>query len=763
MVPSPIFRLRMILRGLVQGVGLRPFVSRLAHEHGLTGWVQNDASGVVIEVQGSESQVAHFQRELAIGPATARIESVDVETCEPVSERAFVIRPSAKVSVGATCPPVDLAPCTECLTEFNTPNDLRHKYSFINCTACGPRYTILSEMPFDRDRTSMVAFPLCKRCREEFEDSTNRRFHAQAMACAECGPQFQWHVDGSDSVSGERAIQQAKVALAEGGVVALKGVGGFHLICNGTNAEAVARLRQIKRRSAKPFALMASCLEMVHNYAEVNANEAEWLEHGARPIVLLPSKRNTTLAAAVAPNVNTLGFQLPYTPLHHLLIDESPLVVTSGNLTGEPLIRDSAEALHQLVSRVAGILDHDRQIQVRCDDSVLQVVNDEPRIIRRSRGFIPEPLKVMTVGPCVLAVGGEFKNAPALAIGDRIYPGPHVGDLQGWLGVRAIDDAVMHLCRILHATPDAIACDAHPGYLSHRWATEYAQRRGIPRILVDHHEAHAAAWRVDTGYEQSPALVVVFDGTGLGPDGTLWGSEFFNLPKHGPARTVASLKSVPLPGGEVAVRKPARMALAHLHAAGLPANVIQACTRTLTDVERKLALTLIERKLHSPQTRSMGRLFDTVASLLGVCQEATYEGQPAIELEAIAKPTDFRLPDFQVESGSEMDSVNPAPLVIGIVEALGNEQAAPGLAYAFHVAIARMTVGVLEKIRRRTAINLVGFSGGVFQNRLLEELLTPLLRANGFEARFHSRLPCNDGGLAVGQALIARRELRHRH
>jgi hydrogenase maturation protein HypF len=759
MEPNTLIRQRVVLRGLVQGVGFRPFVCRLAHEHGLTGWVQNDADGASVEVQGSESKVAQFQRQLAIGPATARIESIQSVNCELVSENEFVIRPSVRDSVGVTCPPVDLAPCKECLAEFNSTDDRRQGYPFINCTDCGPRFTILNAMPFDRDCTSMNAFPLCTRCRNEFEDCTNRRFHAQAMACPDCGPQFVWNVNGCDPIRGKTAIQQAIVALAQGGVIALKGVGGFHLVCNGLNLDAVTRLRHIKRRPARPLALIASGLEMVREYAEVSPSEAEWLKHRSRPIVLLKSLHNPAMATAVAPKSNHLGFMLPYTPLHHMLMAEYPLVMTSGNLTGEPLIRDSAEARRQLGSHVVGILDHDRQIEVRCDDSLLQVVQDTPRIIRRSRGFVPEPFKTIIQGPCVLAVGGDFKNAPALAVGDRIYPGPHVGDLLGWSGLQALDDAVKHLSKLLHATPEAIACDAHPGYLSQRWANEYSQHHGIPRIRIDHHEAHAEAWRVDTGCERSSAIVVVFDGTGLGPDGTLWGSEFFELSEEGTAQTWARLKSVPLPGGDMAVRKPARMAFAHLHAAGLPAAVIQARTRTLTDTEQAMTRIQIERELYSPQTRSMGRLFDAVASLLGICQEATYEGQPAIELEATAEPTAFRLPDFRLEAGPELYLVNPDPVFIGIVEALENGKAVPELAYAFHIAVVRMIVCVLQKLRERNGTNLVGFSGGVFQNRLLEELLTPLLRADGFEARFHSRIPCNDGGLAVGQVVLARKRL----
>jgi hydrogenase maturation protein HypF len=717
---------------------------------------------VLVEIQGPESRVQPVQERLSFGPESARIESVQVENRQPEVESEFVIRPSARESTVPPCPPTDRAPCAECLAEFRSPRDRRGGYPFINCPSCGPRFTLLRSMPFDRDNTSMTVFPLCDRCRDEYSTPVDRRFHAQVMACPDCGPRVSWVEHGNQTLCDAEAVDRARRTLQQGGIIALKGVGGFHLVCKATDETAVARLRRLKHRPARPLALMASTLGMVRKYAEVNDLEAQWLESPARPIVLTRSRDSaseTPLASSVAPGVNTLGFMLPYTPLHEQLIDDSPLVMTSGNRSGEPLIYDSGEAIRVLAPLVDGVLDHNRRIEVRCDDSVMQVVQAAPRMIRRSRGFVPEPLKLRSTGPCVLAVGGEFKAAPALAVGDRVYPGPHVGDLESWPGLQALEESATHLCRVLLATPEAIACDAHAGYLSHRWARESARKRGIPCVEIHHHEAHAASWQVDADREDAPALAVVFDGTGVGRDHTLWGSDFFFLPGENPAQRLAAFEPVPLPGGELAVRKPARMALAFLLAAGLGDSARLPCVRSLPDRERRLVRLQIERRLHSPLTRGVGRLFDAVSSLLGVCQEATYEGQPAIELEAMAEQSSLVLPGFQIEKSDAGLRISPAPLVRGIVAALESGEDARRLSYAFHVAVVEMIVTVLRDLRQSTATSLVGFSGGVFQNRLLVDLLSPRLRAEGFEPSFHTRLPCNDGGLAVGQAVLARRLL----
>jgi hydrogenase maturation protein HypF len=757
-----VVRLRLRVRGVVQGVGFRPFVHGLARSCGVTGFVGNDNAGVCIEVEGEASAVARFREGLTtLAPPLAHVESVSAHSIVPAGDTDFRIRAS-QATPGEVVPvSPDVAPCTDCLSEMRDPANRRHRYPFINCTNCGPRYTIVRDVPYDREQTTMAAFVMCAACRGEYASPASRRFHAQPNACPSCGPSLAWRLAGhsSDMARGEPALAAAVTLLRAGGIVAVKGVGGFHLACDASSSVAVRTLRMRKQREEKPFAVLVGDVETARSFARVSADEAALLQAPARPIVLLERLPGSEplVSPAVAPGQQTLGVMLPPSPLHVLLAEAGPLVMTSGNVSEEPIARDNEEACERLGAIADAFLAHDRSIHVVCDDSVLRLHDGSELPIRRSRGYAPYPVQLAAASPSVLAVGAELKATACLTRDRYAFLTPHIGDVGNIETLDALARACDHLERLFRVTPVRVACDRHPGYLSSRWARQLARERSLPVTAVQHHHAHLASLLADHGLgADAEILAFTFDGTGYGDDGTIWGGEVL-LGGFATFERVATLAPTPLPGGDAAIRHPARVALAQLREAGVawqgthPALALSASERCLLDTQ-------LERGLNCVQSSSMGRLLDAVASLAGVRHAVTYEGQAAIELEALARAGDERVAPYALPVGEGP----AAPLLLDGAALLRQValDAAQGrntrdIARAAHGAIAEAVVAVAERCREKRGVDLVGLTGGVFQNTLLAGLAARRLRRAGFTVLTHHRVPPNDGGLALGQAMVA--------
>ncbi len=705
---STISRRRYRARGVVQGVGFRPFVYRLACAHGLAGYVLNDGDGVLIEVEGR--QIDRFALDLrSKAPPLARIESLTSEVMDPLGEGEFSIVESVASGHTALIPP-DVATCDECLRELFDPADRRYRYPFINCTQCGPRFTIVRAVPYDRPNTTMAGFPLCPDCRREYEDPLDRRFHAEPIACPVCGPQL------------SMPLAEAVAVLDEGGILAVKGLGGYHLACDAADEDAVARLRARKHREAKPFAVMSDQPGLL---VLVNKAELKLLRSRERPIVLLRRVPGAPVAESVAPGSPWLGVMLPYSPLHHLLYRDfgGALVMTSGNLSDEPIAFEDEEARRRLGGIADAFLSHDRPIHRRCEDSVVR--RSFP--IRRSRGFAPSPLPLTTSRP-LIAVGAELKSTFCVATDDAAYLSPHLGDLDSEAAYRAfVDDLELYL-DMLGVRPETIACDLHPEYLATKWAHE----QGLPLVEVQHHHAHAASCLAEHR-EAGPALALVFDGTGLGTDGSLWGGELLRCDLETFER-LAWLDPVPLPGGEAAIRQPWRVAAAQLERAGLPVPWPD------------WALVRESLKANAPLSSGMGRLFDAVAAVLGFHGEATYEGQAAIELEQLAGETPAD--PWPWRFGRSTELVTQCYLE----SERGRDPA--WIAASFHETVAASAVTACAETATSETVVL---SGGTFQNVRLLRSTRERLEALGFRVLTHRLVPPNDGGISYGQAAIAAR------
>ncbi|MCC7360569.1 MAG: carbamoyltransferase HypF [Anaerolineales bacterium] len=766
--------------GLVQGVGFRPFVYRLAREHGLAGWVRNTTGSVEIAVEGEAAALAAFVRGLREeAPPLAQIGDVRLSYGPPTGQTRFEIRPSVDAAEAFQPVAADTAICPDCLRELFDPHDRRYRYPFINCTHCGPRLTIITALPYDRPNTTMATFALCRECAAEYADPGNRRFHAQPTACPRCGPRL-WLTRGAqgDGPSGEAALRAARAVLAGGGVLAVKGLGGFHLACRADDAQAVRRLRERKQRGGKPLALMTADREAAEALAEVSPEECALLESRERPIVVLRRRPEAAPAAAeVAPGQDTLGVMLPYTPLHYLLLEReagfpTALVMTSGNLSSQPLITDNAAALRALAGVADAFLLHDRDIQQRCDDSVVRLVAGpeapqtglEQVFLRRARGYAPRPVALPVDTPPLLATGAELKNTFALARGRAAYLSPHVGDLENFETLEAFEAGIAHFEQLFRARPEAVAYDLHPDYLATRYALERAEREGLWAIGVQHHHAHIAAAMADAGLSgDRPVIGLAADGTGYGPDGAMWGGEVLVADYAGYERA-NHLTYALLPGGDAAVREPWRMALAWLWQAGLdwtddlpPVRHALADPRrgatALAGVQRQLA-----RQINAPRTSSLGRLFDAVAALSGVCQRATYEGQAAIELEAAGRGATENGYSYDVQA----TQIDAAPVIRAVAADARAGVAAGAIAARFHAGTAAMLLAAAVQARRATGLNTVALSGGVWQNATLLRRTRQLLRAAEFEVVTHRQTPANDGGLALGQAAVAAARLAGR-
>ena len=763
---------RIHIQGIVQGVGFRPFVYALALRLGLNGWVRNTSAGVDIEVDGPQPQLEAFARALqAEAPPLSHIDSLDVVYGPPNGFAGFEIVHSQAIEAAFIPISPDVCICADCLRELFTPTDRRYRYPFINCTNCGPRFTIIQDIPYDRPNTTMAPFPMCPDCAGEYRDPLDRRFHAQPVACPVCGPQVWLERSGDPEPlsRGDQAIRQARAWLREGKIVAVKGLGGFHLACDATNSQAVETLRQRKLRVGKPFALMMADLETVEQHCQLSPQAAEILQSRQRPVVILPRRPDSTIAEAVTPGQHTLGVMLPYTPLHYLLFadpdrspavyDLPPLVMTSGNLSEEPIATGNLEARQRLSSLADAFLMHDREIYTRCDDSVVRSLPGSGRIypLRRARGYAPDPLRLPLELPPILATGAELKNTFCLTRERYAFLSHHIGDLENYETLQSFEQGIRHYERLFRIQPERIAYDLHPDYLATRYALERACREDLPAIGVQHHHAHIAAGMADNGLDGArPVIGIALDGTGYGPDGAIWGGEFM-LADYAGYQRLAHLAYVPLPGGDRAVREPWRIALAWLAQAGIEwdedlppvshaRRVAGAGTDPLAVIRHQL-----DRRLNAPLTSSMGRLFDAVASIAGVRQAVTYEAQAAIELEALADPAESGV--YPLELSGEL--LDPASMLHALVRDLRLGASLPVLSARFHNGIAEAVRLVCNQLRAQHGLQQVVLSGGVWQNMFLLEQAISRLQQDGFTVLLHHQVPTNDGGLALGQALIA--------
>ena len=791
----------ILVAGAVQGVGFRPFVHALATGLRLAGEVRNTSAGVEVRVEGSGAALDTFVARLVDdAPPLALVEDLSWVSTAPRGISGFSITPSEPGQRVDTLVTADAATCDDCLAEIFDSGDRRYRYAFTNCTNCGPRFTITREVPYDRPTTTMCAFTMCADCEQEYHDPADRRFHAQPNACPECGPRLDLRLLGppapeggpacpvgaaiSPTIRGDAALRETAALLLKGGIVAVKGLGGYHLACDATNATSVATLRARKHRDEKPFAVMVSSVDEARRYCDVTPAEAELLASARRPIVLLERAAGAeSLADEVAPGVTTYGFVLPYTPLHHLLLADAgrPLVMTSGNLSDEPIAYHDDEAASRLAPLADALLSHDRPIHMRTDDSVARVFRSQPYLMRRSRGYAPLPVGFSGSSREILAVGAHLKNTFCLTRGSRAFVSHHIGDLENLETLRSLREGVDHFSRLFSLTPEVVAHDLHPDYLSSRFARDYAQERGLPLMAVQHHEAHVASVMADARHD-GPVVGVAFDGSGLGFDGTIWGGEFF-AGSPGDFRRAGHLESVLLPGGDAAVKEPWRMAVALLDNLyrgedadpGGSAETDERLTDTLLSLPRghelsaqpwRLILRAARRGIGSPLTSSVGRLFDGVSALLGLRHRVAYEGQAAILLEAAARrgfavtglPRPAASPPWLCEVRHEpgLPAVLPVdPFVRGALDDLRAGTALDQIAAHFHHSLAAATVDLVVDLAQQHSVDTVALGGGVFQNLLLLELLVARLEAAGLRPLVHRSVPTNDGGLCLGQAQIA--------
>jgi hydrogenase maturation protein HypF len=757
-------RRRIVVRGIVQGVGFRPFVYNLAARLQLQGFVKNQTGSVLIEVEGEPPSLETFLGELSDHPPPlARIEELFWKQCPPRQENQFRIEPSeADMSTQVFISP-DVATCDACLAEVFDPADRRHGYPFLNCTNCGPRLTIITGAPYDRPHTTMAGFPMCHACRAEYEDPANRRFHAQPTACANCGPCLEVRDASGQVVACADPIAWFVDALRAGKIGALKGLGGYHLACDARNRSAVQELRRRKNRDEKPFAVMVHDMEAVEALCHTDEAEQVLLLSVRRPIVLLRKRLPCALVEEVAPGNPSLGVMLPYTPLHHLLLRAAgiPLVMTSGNRSDEPIAYQDEEALQKLAGIADLFLMHNRPIHVRCDDSVTRLVDGIELPIRRSRGYAPQPVALPFECPYpILAVGGQLKGTFALGRGRQVFLSHHLGDLDHYDAFRAFVNDIALYEQLFAIRPDHLAHDSHPDYASTRYAQERRTREGSALLAVQHHHAHLASCMAENGLFE-PVIGVTFDGTGFGTDGAVWGGEFL-IGDYRTFRRAAHLRYVGMPGGEQAIRQPWRMALAHLVDAGAECRTVMA---RHSHRETRIIKTMLDRRINTPLTSSAGRLFDAIAALAGVRGTATYEGQAAVELEWLASGVapDNSYPFELIEDANDGTLVvDTRPLVRAVAHDTGHATEVARIARRFHTTLAEIIAVVCLRLHTTTGIGAVALSGGVFLNALLTHDVMSRLGQEGFRVFRHQLVPPNDGGLSLGQLAIAANRFQER-
>ena len=756
-------RLCMQVRGLVQGVGFRPFVYRLATELALTGWVCNSTTGVRVEVEGPADKLAEFVSRLQKEkPPLASIDRHTVAYDIPVGYADFQVRHSRDAGEKEVPVLPDAATCPDCLKEIFDSNNRRYLYPFTNCTNCGPRYSIIESVPYDRDRTTMKRFIMCDECRSEYENPRDRRFHAQPNACAKCGPHLElWDASGKVMARHEGALQEACDVIRAGEILALKGLGGFQLIVDAANEDAIARLRLLKGREEKPFALMYPELALVQDDCLVNDSERAVLLSPASPIVLLrrrveESNRARAIAPTVAPDNPYLGAMLPYTPLHHLIMHllGFPIVATSGNRSDEPICIDEHEALSRLDGIADMFLVHNRPIARQVDDSVVQVINGECQVLRNARGYAPAPLSLRLPEKACLAVGAHLKNSFAISRGKQVFVSQHIGDLETAQAEAALRKGTASLAGLYDFRPDIMACDLHPDYIS----TKVAEEFGLPIVRVQHHYAHVLSGMADNELD-GPVLGIAWDGTGLGPDGTVWGGEFLRVGVESFER-VASLRPFLLPGNERAIREPRRSALGALfeiYGGQLWENMPDALLAAFATAERQVLIQMLMKRTNCPQTTSVGRLFDATASMLGLCHRNNYEGQAAMMLGFSAElaSTDATY-DFSIAAGKSGLEVDWAPMIRELLQDIKGRVSPDEMAAKFHNTLAGIIVDVARQVGEKNVV----LTGGCFQNRYLTERAIAGLHNAGFVPYWHHRIPPNDGGIALGQIMAAARNVK---
>ena len=745
----------------MQGVGFRPFVFQLATKHGLKGWVCNTSGDVKIEVEGSSDSLQLFLDQLKTeAPPLALIEEINYLYVASDGDRTFEIRESKPEKGKYQRISPDIATCPLCLKEILDKNDRRYRYPFTNCTNCGPRFTIIKDIPYDRPETTMRPFTMCPECQKEYDDPVDRRFHAQPNCCPACGPKLEITDQDGKTIVSQDPIRDACALLKQGKIVALKGLGGFLLACDATNEPAVINLRQRKKRPFKPFAIMMTSLEEAKKLCRVSPEEVNLLASPKAPIVLLKLKDRNLIAPAVAPNLNYLGVMLPYTPLHHLVMNEVslPLVMTSGNLSEEPIAKDNDEALRKLSGIADYFLVHNRDIHVQFDDSVTMVENNKLQVLRRARSYAPDPIQLFFKTKQVLACGAELKNTFCITKDDYAFLSQHIGDLDNMETLSHFEKVLDHYQKLFRLRPSIVAYDKHPDYLSSRYAQELkAKNNDLTLIPVQHHHAHIVSCMIENKID-SPVLGVAFDGTGYGEDGCIWGGEFFwvDVKQY---RRLGHLEYTPMPGGETAIKKPYRMTISYLlhHLGG---EAFKKNLQFLETVERKeleLIKNQVTKKINTPLTSSCGRLFDGVSALLCARNEVDYEGQAAIELEMIAgegRDTGKRYP-FEIRKENGIKIVRLQGLFAAILEDIDHGITKTEISSCFHHAVAKMVARMCQNLARDTGINKVALSGGVFQNRLLLRLACIYLERAGLNVITHREVPTNDGGISLGQAVIA--------
>jgi len=757
-----ITRYSVAVSGIVQGVGFRPFIYSLAKKHSLKGFVFNNTRGVEIEVEGERERIKKFLSEIkTLSPPLAVIEKIDYQELIPAGYRSFYIKKSEKKKEEFLPISPDISICSDCLKELFDPENRRYLYPFINCTNCGPRFTIIQDIPYDRCRTTMKVFPMCQECESEYRNPLNRRFHAQPNACSVCGPQVSLWNSQKRKIKADDPIKKAAQFLQKGYIVAIKGLGGFHLACDATSNQSVASLRKRKYREDKPFALMALDLKMIKEFCQLDKEEKNLLLSQQRPIVILKKKNCSLLATdEIAPHNKYLGFMLPYTPLHYLLLKEVnlPLVMTSGNISDEPIVYSNEEAFNKLKKIADYFLIHNRDIQIRTDDSVVRIFRKKDFFLRRSRGYAPQPIKINCFfDEPILAVGGQQKNTFCLVKKNQAIVSHHIGDLENLSALISFEEGIKHFLKLFHTYPKILACDLHPDYVSSKFASEYIEKieQNAQLIPVQHHHAHIASLMADREIEDT-LIGVCFDGAGLGTDGKIWGGEFF-IANFLSFTRVAHLKEVPLPGGEQAIKEPWRMALSYLKAS-YGKDFHRPVRRWLKRVDPQKVLLvnrLIEKRINSPLTSSMGRLFDAISSIIGLRDEINYEAQAAIELEMLANNQEKGNYPFEILQEKEKFIVDPGPIIRAVVADLARDEKKDIIAARFHNSIASIILKVCQLLREKTGLNKIALSGGVFQNMYLLERVFSSLEMSRFKVYTHQRIPCNDGGISLGQAIIA--------
>lgn len=761
-----VMRLRIEVSGIIQGVGFRPFVYRLAQKNNLNGWVRNTSQNVAIEVEGQEEDLNQFLASLSQeAPPMARIQDITTKELPAKGVTSFKICDSLPEPGKYQPVSADIATCLECLQEIFTPGNRRYLYPFTNCTNCGPRFTIIKDIPYDRPLTTMHRFIMCPDCQTEYDDPLDRRFHAQPNACPQCGPSLQLTDSAGAPIPCQDVIHKAAELLGKGNILAIKGLGGFQLAGDATNQNVVARLRKRKRRLGKPFALMMASLKEIEKHCLVSPEEAKLLLSPQAPIVLLKWRQATSnVTPLVAERNKYLGVMLPYTPLHHILLRyvAQPLIMTSGNLSEEPICQDNDEALRRLHGIADYFLLHNRDIYARYDDSVYLVERDTGRALRRARSYAPLPIILPFQSSQVLACGAEMKNTFCLTKDSYAFLSQHIGDMDNEETLEHFVDTTDLYKQLFRIQPEIIAHDLHPEYLSTKYAAQFGSEQGLKTIPVQHHHAHIVSCLVENGV-QEPVIGVAFDGTGYGTDGNLWGGEFL-ICDYRDFKRVAHLEYIPMPGGESAIRKPYRMALGYLYTLlGMETTLVSLpLINRVPPEEISTIRKQLERKINTPLTSSAGRLFDAVSALAGVRGQIDYEAQAAIELEMLA-PDDTTQCDaypFAVTWEKGVGMIKLGELISAVVKDISHGISAPVISGRFHQTMARIIVATSQLISRQTGITTVALSGGVFQNRLLFNLAVSGLEKEGFNVLSHRLIPCNDGGIALGQAVIAHYQTR---